>query len=161
MKTLYVLRHGQAAPEADADTDHARQLTSRGKLDVERAAAWLLERAKLPSLVLASSGVRAKQTAELCLASWPPGPELRILDELYLAGPSSYLAALTEGGGPHETAMVVGHNPGLEALVLFLTERSEHLPTAAMVEIDLSVTTWADLSTAQGRLGRFVRAVRG
>jgi phosphohistidine phosphatase len=161
MKRLYVLRHGQAAPEAAADTDHARQLTTRGRLEVRRAAAWLLERAELPSLVLASSGVRAKQTAELCLASWPHAPELRILDELYLAGPSSYVAALADEGGPHETAMVVGHNPGLEALVHFLTERSEHLPTAALVEIDLPVTTWADLSTARRGLGRFVHAVRG
>ena len=128
---------------------------------MQRAAARLLERAKLPSLVLASSGARARQTAELCLASWPPGPELRILDELYLAGRSSYVAALAAGGGPHETAMVVGHNPGLEELVLFLTERSEHLPTAALVEIDLPVTTWVELSTARGGLGRFVRAVRG
>ena len=161
MKTLYVLRHGQAAPEADADTDHGRRLTPRGELEVRRAAAWLLERAKLPSLILASSGVRAKQTAELCLASWPSGPELCLLDELYLAGPSSYLSALAARGGSHRAAMVVGHNPGLEALVLLLTERSEHLPTAALVEIDLPVPTWADLSTGQRGLGRFVHAHRG
>lgn len=161
MKKLYVLRHGQAAPEADSDTDHARALTSRGRLEARRAAESLLERAALPALILASSAKRARQTAEQCLAVWPRGPELRIVDELYLAEPSSYLAALAAGADPHETAMVVGHNPGLEALVFVLTQRSEHLPTAALVEIDLPVTTWADLSTASRGLGQFVRAFRG
>jgi phosphohistidine phosphatase len=92
---------------------------------------------------------------------WPRGPELRLVDELYLAEPSRYLAALAVGADPHESAMVVGHNPGLEALVSFLTQRSEHLPTAALVEIDLPVTTWADLSTARRGSGQFVRAFRG
>ena len=161
MKKLYVLRHGQAAPEADADTDHARELTPRGRQEARRAAESLLERSAVPALVLASSATRARQTAEHCLTAWPRGPELRIVDDLYLAGPASYLAALAAGAEPHESAMVVGHNPGLEALVFFLTERSEHLPTAALVEIDLPVTTWADLSTARRGLGQFVRAFRG
>jgi phosphohistidine phosphatase len=161
MKTLYVLRHGQAAPEQDADTDHARELTARGRGEVRRAAAALLERGKPPSLVLSSSATRARQTAELCLEGWQPGPELRVLGDLYLASPASYLSALAAGADPHESAMVVGHNPGLEALVYALSARSEHLPTAALVEIALPLTTWADLSTAERGFGEFVRVFRG
>ena len=161
MKTLYVLRHGQAAPEADGAGDHVRKLTARGKVEARRGAQTLLERGQVPSIVLASSATRARQTAELCVAAWPRGVELRIVDELYLAGPSSYLAALSALADPHERAMVVGHNPGLEALVSLLTERSEHLPTAGLVEIGLPLTTWADLSAAKRACGQFVRADRG
>lgn len=163
MKTLYVLRHGQAAPEQDADTDHERELTVRGRGEVRRAAATVLERGKVPSLVLTSSATRARQTAELCLEAWcsPRPPELRVLDELYLASPAPYLAALAAGADPHESVMVVGHNPGLETLVAVLSSRSEHLPTAALVEIGLPLTTWADLSTAERGFGEFVRVFRG
>lgn len=161
MKTLYVLRHGQAAPETGDATDHRRKLTPRGQLEVRRAAASQLERGKLPSLVLASSAARARETAQLCLASWPRSAELRVLNELYLAEPSSYLAALAAEGQGHEAVMVVGHNPGLEALVLTLTERSEHLPTAALVEIDLPIAAWTDLSAPGRDLGQLVRAFRG
>jgi phosphohistidine phosphatase SixA len=69
-----------------------------------------------------------------------------LLDELYLAEPSSYLAELAERAEPHTAVMVVGHNPGLEALIYVLTERSEHLATASLVEIELEVASWPALS---------------
>src|SRR5688572_22085288 len=126
MKTLYVLRHGQAAPETEAVSDHERELTKHGRAEVRRTAEHLSKRGSLPGLVLSSSGVRARQTAELCVGAWPRAVAVIKVDDLYLAGPSSYLAALVSRGNGHAGVMVVGHNPGLEALIYVLTERSEH-----------------------------------
>lgn len=146
MKTLFVLRHGQAVPEASADSDHARELTPRGAAEAQRAAESLLERSNAPSLILSSSATRARQTADACLTALAGRTELKILDGLYLAEPGPYLAALGLRGEPHTSVMVVGHNPGLEALIYVLTERSEHLATASLVEITLPITSWAELS---------------
>ena len=145
MKTLYVLRHGKAAPEAEAQSDHERELTSRGRSEVRQAAHHLRKRPTAPSLILASTAARARQTAEACVAALPDA-KLVLLDELYLAEPSSYLAELAESAEPHAAVMVVGHNPGLEALIYVLTERSEHLATASLVEIELEVASWSELS---------------
>jgi phosphohistidine phosphatase len=145
MKTLYVLRHGQAAPEAEAESDHARELTPRGEVEARRTAQYLSKRPSLPSLVLASSAARARQTAQLCRAVLP-GVELVVLDELYLAEPSSYLAELGETADEHVAVLVVGHNPGLEALIYVLSERSEHLATASLVEVELAIAAWGELS---------------
>jgi phosphohistidine phosphatase len=41
--------------------------------------------------------------------------------------------------------MVVGHNPGLEELVAMLTDEWAQLPTSAMAQIDLYITSWIDL----------------
>ncbi|HKY38192.1 MAG TPA: histidine phosphatase family protein [Polyangiaceae bacterium] len=161
MKTLYVLRHGQAARETDAITDFERELTKHGQAEVRRVAEHLLERGDLPTLVLSSSATRARQTAELCVAAWPPSTQLIKLEDLYLAGPASYLAALMARGQDHAKAMVVGHNPGLEALVAVLAQRSEHLPTAGLVEIELGVLAWSELSAAVRGVGHFVSAFRG
>jgi phosphohistidine phosphatase len=160
MKTLYVLRHGQAAPETDAISDFERELTKHGRAQVRRAAEHLLKRGDLPTLILSSSATRARQTAELCVGTWPPGTELIKLEDLYLAGPERYLAALARSQD-HAKAMVVGHNPGLEALVFALTERSEHLPTAGLVEIELGVRAWSEVSAAARGIGEFVSVFRG
>jgi phosphohistidine phosphatase len=161
MKTLYVLRHGQAASETETVSDHERELTKHGRAEVRRTAQHLSERATLPGLVLSSTAVRARQTAELCVGAWPRGIELITVDDLYLAGPSSYLAALVSRGQDHARAMVVGHNPGLEALIDVLTQRSEHLPTAALVEIELPIESWFELSKARRGFGQFLAAFRG
>jgi phosphohistidine phosphatase len=161
MKTLYVLRHGQAAPETDAITDFERELTKHGQAEVRRTASHLLKRGELPTLILSSSARRACQTAELCVGAWPPGTELLKLEDLYLAGPARYLAALAARGQDHARAMVVGHNPGLEALVFALTERSEHLPTAGLVAIEVRVRAWSEVSAGARGLGHFVSAFRG
>jgi phosphohistidine phosphatase len=75
-----------------------------------------------------------------------PGVELVVLDELYLAEPLSYLAELAETADDHVAVLVVGHNPGLEALIYVLSERSEHLATASLVEIELPIAAWGELS---------------
>ncbi|HEY6080346.1 MAG TPA: histidine phosphatase family protein [Polyangiaceae bacterium] len=159
MKTLYVLRHGHAVPESEASSDHARELSPRGRAEVRRSAQQLSRRSSLPSVVLTSNAARALATAELCLTTWSPRPEppqLRVTERLYLAGPSSYVEELSEAADPHQVAMVVGHNPGLEALVYVLTEHSEHLATASVVEIELPIVAWSDLSGAGRHAGRVV-----
>jgi len=160
MKTLFVLRHGQAVPESEAASDHDRELTSKGRDEVRRASEVLAERATPPTLVLSSSAARARQSAELCMDRLAQTPELKILDGLYLAEPPSYLAALGLRAEPHAAVLVVGHNPGLEALVYVLTERSEHLATASLVEITLSIDAWAELSGRASPKGKVAHTFR-
>lgn len=160
MKTLFVLRHGHAASEAEAVTDHERELTPRGVGEVQRVAARLAAQGNLPQLLLSSAAVRARQSAELCASAWGTSPELQLLEELYLAPPPSYLAALGARGGQHASVMVVGHNPGLEALIYVLTERSEHLATASLVEIEVSVDSWETLARQPRGSARIIRAFR-
>jgi phosphohistidine phosphatase len=160
MKTLYVLRHGQAVPEGETGGDRERALTARGRGEVQRSAEHLCERSSPPTLILASSATRARQTAVLCRESLPGPPPLVLLDSLYLAEPPSYLAALATRAEPHATALVVGHNPGLEALIYVLTNRSEHLATASLVEIALPIAAWTELSAVGPGFGRFVSSFR-
>jgi phosphohistidine phosphatase len=160
MKTLYVLRHGQADPESEASSDYERQLTKRGRSEARHSAQYLSERPNVPSLILASGAARARETAELCLAALPSSPQLTLLDGLYLAEPVSYLAALADRAEPHATVLVVGHNPGLEALIHLLTDRSEHLATASLIEIALAIRAWSDLSPVAPGFGRTVSTFR-
>lgn len=160
MKTLLILRHGHAVSESEAASDHERELTPRGGGEVRRSTQQLLELTTKPKLLLSSTAVRARQSAELCIETLRESPELRLLDSLYLAPPPSYLEALAQYGAQHASVMVVGHNPGLEALVYVLTQRSEHLATASLVEIELSIGSWQALSGEAHGLGRIVHVFR-
>ena len=157
MKTMYVLRHGQAAPEVRSKPDYDRALTLRGEAEVASTARYLAERQRAPSLILASSALRARTTAELCANALAGPPRLELVDALYLAEPSTYLSELAARAEAHQTVMVVGHNPGLEELVLLLGSRSEHLATASLAEIELAVSSFGELSAR----GPSVAAARG
>jgi len=41
--------------------------------------------------------------------------------------------------------MVVSHNPGVEELLEDLTGQWERMPTAALAQVDLSISNWSDL----------------
>jgi len=52
-----------------------------------------------------------------------------------------------------ESAMIVGHNPGVSELAHALTRGfTEELPTCAIVTIDLPADTWAGVKRGSGSL---------
>ena len=162
MKTLYVLRHGHAAPEAEGETDHARVLTPRGVEEASHAAKHWAKRtgeAGGTRAILSSDAARARQTAELCKGHHPKA-ELQLLGSLYLAEPPEYLEAISGVDSAVASVLVVGHNPGLEALVYALCQRSEHLATASLVEIELNVSSWAEAARARAGVARVIDVFR-
>ena len=48
----------------------------------------------------------------------------------------------------NRSAMVVGHNPGMEGFIRFLTGSLESMPTAALAVIDLDIATWSEIDSA-------------
>ena len=67
--------------------------------------------------------------------------------------PTAYIEPLTKLPDDVERVLIVGHNPGLEALLQLLTSRIESLSTGAMAYLVLSVKHWQDLNKdTQGEL---------
>lgn len=144
MKTLLVLRHAKASRD-DGPTDHARELTKKGKKAAQRIGQLLASAELRPDLILSSAAERARRTAEHAAEAAGYAGEIRLLDELYLAEPHAYLDALRRLGGSSGRVLVVGHNPGIEALIFRLTGASEHMPTAALAECSLPIERWDEL----------------
>ena len=168
MKRLYLLRHAKAVP-ADAESDDFdRELAVRGMHDAAGIARYLRKNEMRPDLILASPASRTKQTAELVQMEVEARIEYR--DSLYLAEPGKILAIIQAAGPKTEALMVVGHNPGLEALAGLLArepvrrkERArrdvleEKFPTAALAVLDFEIGRWRDIAPAEGKLFDFVR----
>ena len=141
--TLLILRHAKAE-HGEGLPDVERPLAKRGRRAAKRVGELLAERP--PDLVLASSALRTRETvAGFSHGASYAGP-VKLLDSLYLAEPSAYLAALAEHGGAARRVLLVGHNPGLEELVAALTGERVRLPTAALAECTLPIDAWSDVT---------------
>ncbi|WP_371672947.1 histidine phosphatase family protein [Streptomyces sp. NBC_00289] len=119
LRRLVVLRHAKSAwPEGVAD--HERPLAPRGRRDAPAVGRALAEADCLPDLALCSTAVRARQTWDLAAAQWATPPPVRHDARLYAADVAELTEVLHGVAAQVETLLLVGHNPGLEELVLEL-----------------------------------------
>lgn len=153
-----MLRHAKATQDHAAHADHERPLTKRGRKAARLIGELLRTQDLLPDLVLSSTAERTQSTARSALEAANSSVEIMGLDQLYLAEPPAYLEALRRLGGGAQRVLVVGHNPGLEALVFRLTGQTEHLPTAALVHCRLPIEAWSELGPeTQGQIQKIFR----
>ena len=146
MKTLLILRHAKSSWSDSALDDHDRPLNDRGERDAPRMGELLRQRRLTPDLIISSDAVRARMTAQAVAEAAGYAGEIRLEPLLYHAAPDDIVVVLRTVPEPNAaTVMVVGHNPGLEALVGQLTGERHDLPTAALAQIDLPIDSWRDL----------------
>lgn len=148
MTTLLILRHAKSSWSNANLTDHQRPLNSRGKRDAPRMGKLLQEQDLVPHLIITSSAERARTTAEMVAHSCQYPGEIEVTSDLYHADPPAYVARLQEVEDQHRRVLVVGHNPGLEALLKRLTGEAHRLPTAALAHVEMPLATWRELSGA-------------
>jgi len=145
MKTLLLLRHAKSSWKQPELADHDRPLNKRGKQTAPLTGALLQDEDLIPDLILCSSAVRAHTTALLVAKACSYIGEIKQTRKLYLAEPQAYVDVLRQVAEQHERVLVVGHNPGLEALIEALTGEAMAMPTAALAYIELSLKRWRDL----------------
>jgi phosphohistidine phosphatase len=148
MRTLHVLRHTKSDwSDPDLD-DHDRPLNARGrkarKLIARHVAGWDVD------LVVCSTAARARATADPVIAAL--GCPVLYVFEVYDAGAGQLLDVLRSLPDEVGSAMLVGHNPGLEQLTAELCGSSPRYPTGGLGTIELDVAHWADVRRGTGTL---------
>lgn len=146
MKTLLILRHAKSSWKNSDYSDHARPLNTRGKSAAPRMGQLIYEEDIVPDVILSSTARRARDTADLVAEASGFENEVVYLDNFYHAGPSDYIDILKSLSKENDSAMVVGHNPGMEMLLEQLTGETERFPTAALAVIQLPIDFWTQLS---------------
>lgn len=114
---LYLLRHANA--DTTAATDDQRPLSEKGIAQAKRAGIFCREKGILPEVILSSTLVRARQTAEN-FVSENPGSVLEFVS--FLASGMRPEVALVElqAYAKFESVMIVGHEPDFSVLVAHL-----------------------------------------
>ena len=152
MKTLMVLRHAKSSHADGNLDDFDRPLNERGLADAPRLGQRLLETENTPDMVLSSRARRAEQTAEsVCLAA-ACSDRLKYRDTFYHGRPSDYVQEIRRVPASINKLMLVGHNPGLEHLLEWLTTKSERMPTAALAFVECPISDWDQLAADSNRL---------
>jgi phosphohistidine phosphatase len=150
--SLFILRHGKAGWNSDQG-DHERTLTSPGPGDAGRIGRLLTSAGVPPDLVLSSSAVRARTTAEIAFAEGAWTCPLEFSRELYEATPTTLLDRLLSLESAHERVLLVGHQPTLSELVGVLSgSAAPGFPTATLARIDFELETWSLVAPGTGRL---------
>ena len=145
MKTLLIMRHGKSSWKDSNLADHERPLKKRGRKDTERIAELLKDKKLVPGVILCSTALRARQTAEAFVDEVDFEGEIEYLDTFYMAEPEAFFERL-QTLQDVERVMIIGHNPGLESLLQILADEIKALPTAAVAQLSLDISSWQDLN---------------
>ena len=157
-KQLLLLRHAKSSWSDPDLADHDRPLNARGRQAATLVGRHLRASAPVPDLVLCSSARRTRETLELLDIG--AATEVVVEDRLYGAGAGDLLARLRTVPAAVKSVLLIGHNPGIEQLAALLIDSdgatAESFPTAALADVRLPISAWADLDPGVGRLHAFV-----
>ncbi|HEU4508152.1 MAG TPA: histidine phosphatase family protein [Pyrinomonadaceae bacterium] len=156
MKTLYLLRHAKSSWNDSSLRDFDRPLNERGKADAPVIGKHLASENLSHPLVICSPAVRTRETAELVLTNANLHVEPRFDDRIYEASLRDLLQVVSDLDDEKQTAILIGHNPGFEELLSFLTGETRPMPTCALAKVVFDVVSWKDIKANDGTLESFV-----
>jgi phosphohistidine phosphatase len=163
-KRLFVLRHAKSSWDDPRLEDHERPLAPRGRRALEAIAAHLAAAGAEPELVLCSSARRTRETLDGIAVSG----EHVIEPALYTASTEEVLDRLRRLPDSIACAMLVGHNPAAQMLVLRLTNHDSagiedpgrdavkrKFPTGALATLTFDCQ-WGELAPGCAHLEAFI-----
>src|SRR5688500_5500681 len=120
MKTLFILRHAKSSWDDPGLSDFERPLNDRGRKAAPFMGELMKRKGLSPAVIVSSPAKRAKTTAELVTGAADSAPEIRFDDRIYEASPQALRQVVSELDHFRDSAMIVGHNPGIESFIRFI-----------------------------------------
>ena len=155
-RILYLLRHAKSSWKDDSLADFDRPLKGRGRDAAERMGKRLASKKLNDSVLVCSPAARTRETAEIVLKHSRLRMDQRFDKRIYEASLRDLLQVVSEIPDDRQTAMMIGHNPGFEELLTFLTGESRRMPTCALAKIKLDAASWKDVKAGEGSLELFL-----
>jgi phosphohistidine phosphatase len=162
-----VLRHAKSGWDDPVARDFDRPLNARGETAARMMGLWMARNKVIPDHVIASPAVRVIETIDKVATGFGARIEVKWERRIYLASSATLMDVLREVDDSCQAVLIVGHNPGLEDLVLDLVPKGvdaalrdlveTKFPTAAIAELELPIASWSTLDRDLGRLNRFTR----
>ena len=157
MKKLFILRHAKSSWDVPDISDFERPLNTRGLNDAPFMGELIAARGVVPDIIVSSPAKRAMHTAILVREAAGVDSDIIYDERVYEASPQNLRQVIAELDDKYSSVLLVGHNPGIEGLIRFLTGTIEPMPTAALAEIELAIGRWADIQAEIGTVKEIIR----
>ncbi len=166
MKRLTLLRHAKSGDDGTVARDFDRPLNAKGRRAARVMGRHMRDAALRFDAVIASPATRVAETLQEVESGYGGGLAPQRGRRVYLATRDELLDVVQGVPDRAESILLVGHNPGLEQLVLMLVpngadgargEVDIKYPIAALAEMTFPVDHWEDVGEGGGSLVRFVR----
>tara|TARA_Y100000814_G_scaffold77645_1_gene49701 strand:+ start:457 stop:951 length:495 start_codon:yes stop_codon:yes gene_type:complete len=145
VKRLFILRHAKSSWTDPALTDFERPLNKRGRRAAPVMGTWFAKHNLQPDIVFCSLAARAQETFQLVSESALWDTQVIHTEDLYLAPARTYIEQLAQLPESIDSAMVIGHNPGMEELVYDQCGELHPMPTCALAVIEFNILSWETL----------------
>ena len=149
LKNICLVRHAKSSWEYPGLPDIQRPLNKRGFRDAEFMPAKLLELGVTADLFLTSPANRARTTAEYFAKAFGlDKKQIRVVDELYGAGPYDIIEVVQQVEDDIESVFVFGHNPTMTELANMFPGVSaiDNVPTCGILQAKTMVSRWSGWS---------------
>ena len=164
MKTLTLLRHAKSGWDDPVTRDFDRPLNPRGRRAARTVGREMRSLGLAFDHVVASPARRVVETIDEVETAFGQ-LATHYDDRIYLAPTAMLVELVHQIPDTVDRLLLVGHNPGLEELALYLAgadgaQRAEvevKYPTSTLAEIELPVEHWSDVGRGEGRIVRFIR----
>lgn len=162
VRELLILRHGKSDWSTN-DSDFDRPLKDRGKRNAQKIGNWLAEHNLQPEIIISSPAERALTTAEKACKAM--GHDISIIHtnkKIYEADVDTLLQVLSEIPDKTKRVLLVGHNPGMKDLLIYLSKEliipndGKILPTAALAHLKIN-QSWQNLKPQKARIVTLIR----
>ena len=161
MKRLAVLRHAKSSWDDPSLDDFNRPLNERGWKAARRMGREMERRKMRFDIVLASTAARVRETIDGVQEKYDFAAPIQFEQRIYLATAETLLSLLRDLPDTVEAPLLIGHNPGLERLLVELTHDDadglrqrvvEGYPTGALAVVQLRMTKWSKVAPGSGEI---------
>jgi len=139
---LYLMRHAKADPWSPLGNDFSRSLSAEGVNHAKLVSKWVQETLPAPDTVLCSPAKRTRETLAPLLARWPKLLSTTDYVESMFGASLDMLLTLAEDAFSYsERLLMVGHNPGVENLLINVLQQQHatnigHVAAGTLAVID-------------------------
>lgn len=158
LRELLILRHAKSDHSDPTLADIDRPLSDRGREDAHKIGQWIAQQQLHPDLIITSPAKRTLQTLRRARSYFDADGHISCMENsaVYESSHDTLLSVLAQTPTAPRT-LLVGHNPGLESLLTYLTEDArlqqevKLFPTCALAQLVLPAD-WTTLSQGCAKL---------